>query len=212
MFALVVAALVVAPGALAADGWLPHPADATWTYQWTDSVYTHDADDREGHRQGRPRARRSRSPGRRDGLDNPAEAPSSTTGRSSSRTRTPGLVNTDWSSNAPPPSFPVLCAHAGELRQLPREHATTTSSGARARPCSPSRCSRGRRGRARAARSNDVSSTSTYLGTEQVTVPAFRRPVIAAKVRSDDHPGRRARRPVRQRHAHDLVGVRRRAR
>ena len=23
----------------AADDWLPHPADATWTYTWTDSVY-----------------------------------------------------------------------------------------------------------------------------------------------------------------------------
>ena len=36
--AVAVAALVVAPIA-AADSWLPHPADATWTYQWTDSVY-----------------------------------------------------------------------------------------------------------------------------------------------------------------------------
>src|SRR5665213_670854 len=35
--ALVVASFVVAPSALA-DGWLPHPADATWTYQWADSV------------------------------------------------------------------------------------------------------------------------------------------------------------------------------
>ena len=31
------ALLFVAPAA--AGGWLPHPADATWTYQWTDSVY-----------------------------------------------------------------------------------------------------------------------------------------------------------------------------
>src|SRR2546422_5114802 len=26
-------------GAARADDWWPHPADATWTYQWTDSVY-----------------------------------------------------------------------------------------------------------------------------------------------------------------------------
>jgi hypothetical protein len=32
-----VALAVVSPAA--ADSWLPHPADATWTYQWTDSVY-----------------------------------------------------------------------------------------------------------------------------------------------------------------------------
>ncbi len=36
--AVVVAALAAAPSALAA-GWLPHPTDATWTYEWTDSAY-----------------------------------------------------------------------------------------------------------------------------------------------------------------------------
>jgi len=33
-----VAVLICAPIA-SADNWLPHPADATWTYEWTDSVY-----------------------------------------------------------------------------------------------------------------------------------------------------------------------------
>jgi hypothetical protein len=37
IFAL--AALALAPAASASDNWLPHPADATWTYQWTDSTY-----------------------------------------------------------------------------------------------------------------------------------------------------------------------------
>src|SRR5438270_13890560 len=35
--AAIAAVVVVAPAA--AGGWLPHDADATWTYQWTDSVY-----------------------------------------------------------------------------------------------------------------------------------------------------------------------------
>jgi len=34
----VVAVLAFAPSALA-DDWLPHPSDATWTYEWTDSTY-----------------------------------------------------------------------------------------------------------------------------------------------------------------------------
>ena len=34
----VVAALVLAPSALA-DTWLPHPANAEWTYEWTDTAY-----------------------------------------------------------------------------------------------------------------------------------------------------------------------------
>jgi hypothetical protein len=35
VFAIALAAAAPA----AADGWLPHPSDATWTYQWTDSTY-----------------------------------------------------------------------------------------------------------------------------------------------------------------------------
>src|SRR5205823_5838927 len=35
--ALVAALALAAPAA--ADGWLPHDKDATWTYEWTDSVY-----------------------------------------------------------------------------------------------------------------------------------------------------------------------------
>jgi len=34
--ALATMLVVVAPAH--ADGWLPHASDATWTYQWTDSV------------------------------------------------------------------------------------------------------------------------------------------------------------------------------
>ena len=33
----VLATLVFAPAAMA-DDWLPHEKDATWTYEWTDSV------------------------------------------------------------------------------------------------------------------------------------------------------------------------------
>ncbi|MDE3025207.1 MAG: hypothetical protein KGI93_06510, partial [Acidobacteriota bacterium] len=35
--AVLLALLAAAPAA--ADGWLPHSSDATWTYQWTDSAY-----------------------------------------------------------------------------------------------------------------------------------------------------------------------------
>src|SRR5919201_4153416 len=36
---LVVLAALVAPATAAADEWWPHPADATWTYEWPDSTY-----------------------------------------------------------------------------------------------------------------------------------------------------------------------------
>src|ERR671938_491399 len=35
--ALLAALVVAAPAA--ADDWWPHPADAQWTYEWTDSTY-----------------------------------------------------------------------------------------------------------------------------------------------------------------------------
>ena len=38
LVALLFAALAAVP-ATAQASWLPHPADATWTYEWTDSVY-----------------------------------------------------------------------------------------------------------------------------------------------------------------------------
>jgi hypothetical protein len=33
------AAVLVAASPAAADDWLPHPTDATWTWAWSDSVY-----------------------------------------------------------------------------------------------------------------------------------------------------------------------------
>src|SRR5207248_1017496 len=36
---LTIVCALAAPAAASADDWLPHPADATWTYQWTDSAY-----------------------------------------------------------------------------------------------------------------------------------------------------------------------------
>ena len=40
MCAIVVA--LALPSAAAADGWLPHSKDDTWTYSWTDTVYQPD--------------------------------------------------------------------------------------------------------------------------------------------------------------------------
>ena len=69
----------------------------------------HDADEGEGHRQGEQGHVVHRSPGRREGLDNPADAPDSI-GTVSFQETNAGLLNTDWSSNAPPQAFPILCA------------------------------------------------------------------------------------------------------
>ena len=59
--------LLAAPAA--AGGWLPHAADATWTYQWTDSVYNTTPTNEASRSRARP-ARASCSPGRPTAQDN----------------------------------------------------------------------------------------------------------------------------------------------
>src|SRR6266567_9340662 len=98
------AALALAPGASAADNWLPHPTDATWTYQWTDSVYATTPTTE--------KVTVKSSKGSTfilawttDGLDNSPDAVS-TAGTATFQESNSGIVNTDWSSTPPPPDWP----------------------------------------------------------------------------------------------------------
>lgn len=178
--ALVVASLVVAPRSLA-TGWLPHPADATWTYQWTDSVY--------GPTPTTEKVTVKDTKGgtftlawTTVGLNNPADAVS-TTGQVAFQETNAGLVNTDWTSNAPPPSWPVLC---GTTVSCPNSLSSAYYNviwGSRS-PVLAEPLLKGTTWPGTGGAQGDVSASSTYLGVEQVTVPAFSGPVAAAKVRS----------------------------
>jgi hypothetical protein len=179
-FALVVAALVGAPGALA-DGWLPHPADATWTYQWTDSVNA-PTPTTEKVTVKDTKAGAFTLAWTTVGLDNPADAVS-TTGQVSFQETNAGLVNTDWTSNAPPPSWPVLCGSAASCSNSLSSAYYNVIWGSRS-PVLAEPLLRGTTWPGTGGAQNDVSASSTYLGTEKVSVPAFPGPVIAAKVRS----------------------------
>jgi hypothetical protein len=177
---VVLACLVVAPSASAA-GWLPHPADATWTYQWTDSVYAKT-----------PTAEKvtvKSSEGgaftlawTTAGVDNPSGAVN-TTGQVVFQETNAGLVNTDWQSNAPPPSWPVLC---GSAASCPNSLASTYYNviwGSRS-PVLAEPLLKGTTWPGTGGAANDVSGSSEYLGVEQISVPAFQGPVAAAKVRT----------------------------
>src|SRR5687767_888837 len=103
----VLATLVFAPSALA-DDWLPHPADATWTYEWTDSVYNTTAT--------KEKVTVKESSGPTFTLawttleqGNSQSAPTSI-GSVVFQETSAGLLNTDWSSTPPPSAFPILCA------------------------------------------------------------------------------------------------------
>jgi hypothetical protein len=178
--ALVVAALVVAPAGLA-SGWLPHEADATWTYQWTDSVYAPT-----------PTTEKVTVKDTKGGtftlawttadLNNPPDAVS-TTGQVSFQETNAGLINTDWTSNAPPPAWPVLCASPVSCPNSLSSTYYNVIWGSRS-PVLDEPLLRGATWPGTGGAQNDISASSTYLGTEQVTVPAFPGPVIASKVRS----------------------------
>src|SRR5437762_13490847 len=111
--------LAVAPSAWAADNWLPHPTDATWTYQWTDSAYD-TAPTTE-----KVTVKASKGPSftlawTTDGLNNPDDAVS-TAGTVVFQESNNGIVNTDWSSTPPPANWPVLCGTASSSgNALPR--------------------------------------------------------------------------------------------
>jgi len=174
-------ALAVAPSALAVDNWLPHPTDATWTYQWTDSTYATT-----------PTAEKvtvKSSKGNSfvlawttDGLENPDDAVA-TAGTVSFQESNNGIVNTDWSSAPPPPGWPVLCASASQCGNALSSVYYNVIWGSRS-PVLQEPLVQGLTWTSTGGAGNDVASTSTYLGQAPVTVPAFKDPVVAARVRT----------------------------
>jgi hypothetical protein len=179
---VVLAFFVAAVPAASASGWLPHAADATWTYQWTDTVYaktptiekvTVKSADGDAFMLAWTTV----------GLNNPAGAVS-TTGQVAFQETNAGLVNTDWQSNAPPASWPVLCGQAAGCPNSLASAYYNVIWGSRS-PVLAEPLLKGTRWPGSGGAANDVSASSEYLGVEQISVPAFQGPVTAAKVRSD---------------------------
>jgi hypothetical protein len=175
-----VAALAAASPAAAAE-WLPHPADATWTYEWTDTVYNTTPTKEKVTVKEQKGAQFTLAWTTVD-QGNDAAAPVSV-GQVVFQDTSRGLVNSDWSSNQPPPSFPVLCA---SITQCGNSLASTYYNviwGTRT-PLLVEPLLKGTAWGSTGGFQNDVSSTSTYVGTEQIKVPAFESEVTAAKVQT----------------------------
>jgi hypothetical protein len=178
---VVLAAVLAAASPAGAAEWMPHAADATWTYQWTDSVYntlpTNEKVTVKDNKAGQfTFAWTTVDQG------NDPNAPVSVgqvvfqeTGR--------GLVNTDWSSNQPPSNFPVLCASTTQCGNSLASTFYNVIWGSRA-PTLVEPLLKGMTWTATGGFQNDVTSSSNYVGTEQITVPAFPMPVTAAKVQT----------------------------
>src|SRR3954465_4297936 len=98
-------ALALAPQSLADDLWFPHPADATWTYKWSDSVYATTPTIE------KVTVKSQKSPTyilawTTDGLDNPDDAIPSN-GTMTFEETDQGISVTDWASTPPPGTFPL---------------------------------------------------------------------------------------------------------
>jgi hypothetical protein len=180
---LCVAALALAaPGIAQADTWLPHPADATWTYEWTDSVYNPTPTKEKVTVKDQKGSSFVLAWTTKD-LQNPDDAPQSE-GIMAFQETSSGLINTDWQSTPPPSSFPILCASANQCGNSVASVLYQLIWGTRA-PVLAEPLVAGASWSSTGGANSDVTSVSTYLGQEKVSVPAFPQPVTAAKVRTD---------------------------
>lgn len=179
---MAVAAVLALVGAApaAAAGWLPHASDATWTYQWTDSVYDTTPTNEIVTVKSAAASSFTLSWTTKDA--GTPDAPQST-GTVSFQETNFGLVNTDWQSTPPPSEFPILCSTLGSCGNSLASAYYNVIWGARA-PVLAEPLLKGASWSATGAAQNDVSSLNDYLGVEAVTVPAFPQPVLAAKIRS----------------------------
>ena len=162
--------------------WLPHPAGATWTYQWTDSVYS-TTPTTEQVTVDSSTANSFVLAWTTDGLGNP-DAAQTGNGTFSFQETNNGLDATDWSSTPPPASFPVLCASASSCGNSLADTWYDVIWGSRT-PLLSEPLIKGTTWSSTGGASNDVTGTSTYLGQERISVPAFSAPVTAAKVRTE---------------------------
>jgi hypothetical protein len=166
----------------AADDWLPHAADASWTYEWTDSVYnTTPTREKVTVKEQRGRSFVLQWTTLEQG--NAPEAPISV-GTVSFQETTAGLINTDWSSTPPPPAFPILCAAVTQCNNSLASTYYAIIWGTRG-PALAAPLLSGTSWTSTGGAQGDVTSTSDYVGVERVSVPAFPSPVLAAKVRSE---------------------------
>jgi hypothetical protein len=162
-------------------GWFPHAADATWTYQWTDSVYD-TTPTNEIVTVDKASAGNSFT---LDWTTDNAGTPDAPQGHGSLSLQETnvGLIVTDWTSTPPPAAFPILCATQNNCGNSLASSLYNLIWGAR-EPVLFEPVLQGTSWNATGGFQHDVTSSNDYLGTESITVPAFDKPVVAAKIRS----------------------------
>ena len=175
-------AVFAAVPATAQASWLPHPADATWTYEWSDSVYN-TTPTKEKVTVKEQNANAFLLEWTTQGMENPAGAPQAQ-GLMAFQDTSSGIVNTDWQSTPPPSVFPILCPQVAKCGNSLAGTLYELIWGGRA-PVLAAPLLSNLTWASRGGADGDVTSVSQYQGREQIMVPAFPEAVIAAKVRTD---------------------------
>ena len=182
------AILAVVPAA--ADEWFPHPANATWTYNWSDTEYNPT-----GTTESVAVASQNASSGCGWNLawTGTTQVPLSSsggpeisqpdTGTMCFRDQTYGLENTDWSASSPPINEPSLCASASSCSDSLGSTLFDVIWGSR-NPVISEPLLQGTTWNATGGGSGNVTTANQYLGLQLVKVPAFPHGVVAAAVRS----------------------------
>jgi hypothetical protein len=179
--------LLLGVSTAAADGWLPHPADAKWEYVWSDSAYNPPPGTTEKVTVKRQAgvsftlgwATEGQPPGAGDPFTTPPDP-----GTITFQDTNAGLVNTDWSSLPAPPGMPILCASTTGCANSLSSTYYNVIWGNRA-PVLSEPLLRGTSWNSTGGAQNDVASSSQYLGMQPVSVAAFPSPVQAAVVRTN---------------------------
>ena len=100
--------------------WLPHPADATWTYEWSDSVYN-TTPTKEKVTVKEQNANAFLLEWTTQDLGNP-DTRARRAGLMAFQDTSSGIVNTDWQSTPPPSVFPDPLRAGRQVRQQRRRN------------------------------------------------------------------------------------------
>jgi hypothetical protein len=193
---LCLAAIVCGAGAPAAlgDDWFPHPANAQWIYHWTDNNYnpngttetvTVDTTDQvtcgwqlQWTGDIMVPLGSSSGTGPAPTIDQPDN------GTMCFEDQDYGLVNTDWSGDAPPINEPPLCpGSAGQCANSLGSVLYDVIWGSRS-PVISEPLLQGTTWVSTGGGDGSVTSQNQYLGLQEVKVPAFPKGILAAAVRS----------------------------